>query len=77
MRGSVSVCLYKGRQIEKTCINFFEESGLSAILIRLIGILLFKKADQIYKRLFSNNQLEHFWFILVLNYFSLKKGKIG
>ena len=32
MRGSVSVCLYKGRQIEKTCINFFEESGLIATL---------------------------------------------
>ena len=32
MRGSVSVCLCKGRQIEKTCINFFEESGLNATL---------------------------------------------
>ena len=32
MRGSVSVCLFKGRQIEKTCINFFEESGLIATL---------------------------------------------
>ena len=32
MRGSVSVCLYKGRQIEKTFINFFEESGLNATL---------------------------------------------
>ena len=32
MRGSVSVCLHKGRQIEKRCINFFEESGLNATL---------------------------------------------
>ena len=32
MRGSVSICLYKFRQIEKTCINFFEESGLNATL---------------------------------------------
>ena len=32
MRGSVSVCLYKHRQIEKTCINFFEEYGLIATL---------------------------------------------
>ena len=32
MRGSVSACLYKGRQIEKTCMNFFEESGLNATL---------------------------------------------
>ena len=35
MRGSVSVCLYKGRQIEITCIIFFEESGLSATLMSL------------------------------------------
>ena len=33
MRGSVSVYLYKGRQIEKKCINFFEESGLNATLM--------------------------------------------
>ena len=32
MRGSVSVCPYKGRQIEKTCIKFFQESGLIATL---------------------------------------------
>ena len=39
MRGSVSVCLYKGRQIEKTCINFFKESGLSATLKRSLVCL--------------------------------------
>ena len=32
MPGNVSVCLYKGRQTEKTCINFFEESDLIATL---------------------------------------------
>ena len=44
MRGSVSVCLYKGRQIEKTCVNFFEESGLIATLkisLKLNGAKLF------------------------------------
>ena len=30
MHGNLLVCLYKGRQIEKKCINFFEESGLRA-----------------------------------------------
>ena len=33
MRGSVSVCLYKGQQIEKNVHQFFfEESGLIATL---------------------------------------------
>ena len=37
MRGSVSICLYKGRQIKKTCINFFEESGLNATLTKTLN----------------------------------------
>ena len=44
MRGIVSACLYKGRQIEKTCINFFEESGVNATLRDKVNMLkTFKK----------------------------------